>query len=156
MSHAASAFYPSPFEHAAVLTVDGVGEWATTAYFVGEGKIVRPIREIDFPDSLGMLYAAITAFLGFKVNEDEYKVMGLASYGRPRYLDKMRELITLHDDGSFKLNLNFFSFMYDGSRMYSDRLIELLGSPRGEGAEIDERHIDIAASLQYLTEEAIV
>lgn len=156
MSHAASAFLASPYEHSAILTIDGVGDWATTGQFVGQGNAIRALRQIEFPHSLGLFYASLTAFLGFKVNNDEYKVMGLASYGQPRHLDRMRELIQLHEDGSYRLNLDYFSFMHDGQRMFSDRLIELLGPPRGADDRIEEYHIDLAASLQQITEDAVL
>ena len=156
LSHAASAFLVSPFRRAAVLTVDGVGEWSTTAQFLGDVNGLRALRQIDFPHSLGMLYAVLTAYLGFKVNNDEYKVMGLASYGRPSFRQAFEKLLTLHGDGSFSLGLDYFSFMYESDRLHTDLLEELLGPPRREDTPIEPRHLDIAASLQLATEEAVV
>jgi carbamoyltransferase len=156
LSHAASAFYPSPFEDAAILTIDGVGEWATCAQFVGRGSLIEKRREIHYPHSLGLLYSALTAFLGFKVNDDEYKVMGLASYGEPRFRAEFDRLIELHADGSFTLSLACFAYMYDSGKMYSPEMERLLGKPRRAGEPIEERHSDIAASLQAVTEEAMV
>ncbi len=156
VSHAASAFFASPFHEAAVLVVDGVGEWATCTEFFGSGARLDRRREIRYPDSLGLLYASLTAYLGFRVNDDEYKVMGLASYGKPRFRREFEKLITIFDDGSFALNPHFFSYMYDATSMYSSALVELLGPARGAGERIEERHRDIAASLQAVTEEAMV
>jgi carbamoyltransferase len=155
LSHAASAFYLSPFDEAAVLTVDGVGEWATTAQFAGTGTRLIPLREIQYPHSLGLLYSTITAFLGFQVNEDEYKVMGLASYGVPRYRNEFDKLIRLFADGSFALALEYFSYPYSDEHMHAEPLVELLGQPRLPAEAITDRHRDIAASLQVATENAI-
>lgn len=156
MSHAASAFLVSPFEEAAILTVDGVGEWATTTYGKGKGTQVELIKEIRFPHSLGLLYSSLTYYLGFKVNSAEYKVMGLAPYGEPAYMDQMRELIQVSDDGSFKLNMKYFAYHY-GLRMTSKKFDKLFGAPpRGAEAELDQRHKDIAASLQAMTEEVML
>jgi carbamoyltransferase len=155
-SHAASAFFASPFEQAAVLTVDGVGEWATCTQFEGTGNNLTKLREIHYPHSLGLLYSALTAFLGFRVNDDEYKVMGLASYGVPRFRSEIEKLLTLFDDGSFALDLDFFSFMYERDAMWTEALENLLGPPRRNEAPIEARHRDIAASLQGATEEAMV
>ena len=156
LAHAASAYYLSGFEEAAVITVDGVGEWATTAQYIGRGSQLEEVREIHYPHSLGLLYSTITAFLGFKVNNDEYKVMGLASYGQPRLLDKIWELVKLYPDGSFELDLDYFSFMYDPDRMYSDRLVALLGPPRTPGDVITDHHKDLASSLQKAFEEVMI
>lgn len=156
MAHAASAFLVSPFEEAAVLTLDGVGEWATTAVGTGRGHIVTLDREIRFPHSLGLLYSAITAHLGFVVNNDEYKVMGLASYGNPAtYREAMGKLIRLHEDGSFELDLRYFAYHY-GLSMLSPRGEALFGPRRQRESEIHERHCDVAASLQECLEEAVL
>jgi len=156
LSHAASAFYLSPFEEATILTVDGVGEWATCAQFIGNGASIEKRREIHYPHSLGLLYSALTAFLGFKVNDDEYKIMGLASYGKPKFRVEFEKLIELHTDGSFTLSLPYFAYMYDGEKMYSAKMEELFGKARRPNDPIEERHRDIAASLQAVTEEAMV
>jgi carbamoyltransferase len=155
-SHAASAFYVSPFEQAAILTVDGVGEWATTSQYFGSGSEIELLREIHYPDALGLLYSTITSFLGFKVNNDEYKVMGLAGFGQPRHCEKIEELITVFPDSSYKLSLEYFSFMFDDKRMFTQKLIELLGSPRLEGEPITEYHQDVASSLQKVLEDILV
>ena len=156
-SHAASAFYPSPFEEAAVLTLDGVGEWATTTIGVGEGSSLRLLREIDFPHSLGLLYSAFTYFTGFKVNSGEYKLMGLAPYGEPVYADAIRrELIDLRADGSFRLNMDFFGYL-DGLRMTNRRFDKLFGGPpRRPESRIGRREMDLAASIQMVTEEVVL
>ncbi len=134
-SHAASAFYPSPFEEAAVLTLDGVGEWATTTIGVGEGHRLRLLQEIPFPHSLGLLYSAFTYFTGFKVNSGEYKLMGLAPYGEPKYADAIRrELVDLRDDGSFRLNMDYFGYL-DGLVMTNERFARALRRP-GEEARV--------------------
>ena len=156
LSHAASAFFVSPFEEAAIITVDGVGEWATCAQFAGCSASIEKLREIHYPHSLGLLYSTLTAFLGFKVNDDEYKVMGLASYGKPRFRAEFDQLVELHSDGSFSLSLPYFTYMYDSERMYGAELQRLLGPPRRSGEPIEERHRDIAASLQAVTEDAMV
>jgi carbamoyltransferase len=156
LSHAASAFYPSPFDDAAVLTLDGVGEWATLAKYRGHGTCLEKLAEIHYPHSLGLLYAALTSFLGFRANTDEYKVMGLAAYGQPSYLERIRRLIHVKEDGSFELDLAYFSFPYDEERMFSDALAELLGPPFPREARIDERRMNIAASLQQVLEEVVV
>src|SRR5216110_1455729 len=118
LSHAASAFFCSPFEKAAILTVDGVGEWATATYGVGNGTDIKILREIRFPHSLGLLYSAFTAFLGFEVNEGEYKVMGMAPFGRPRYVEKVWKLLNVAPDGAFSLNLDYFEFQHSTTRTY--------------------------------------
>jgi carbamoyltransferase len=155
LSHAASAFLASPFEKAAILTVDGVGEWATTACGVGEGRGIRMLKELHFPDSLGLLYTAVTAFLGFEALRGEGKVMGLASYGKPVYLDKLRRMAAVKPDGSFRMDPSYFAFHKD-SRMYSRRFVEEFGPERAPGSELTERHHDIAASLQSFTEEVLL
>ena len=156
-SHAASAFYPSPFEDAAILTVDGVGEWATASIGVGEATGVRLIKEMHFPDSLGLLYSAFTQFTGFKVNSGEYKMMGLAPYGKPQYVDVILEhLVDLKDDGSLELNLEYFAFLAE-DRMTNDRFAELFGGPARKAEDwITEREMDIARSIQVVTEEAML
>jgi carbamoyltransferase len=152
-SHAASAFYPSPFEQAAILTLDGVGEWATCAYGVGSGAACDLLAEQHFPHSLGLLYSAFTAYLGFRVNEGEYKVMGLAPYGTPRYLDRiLGTLLRRHRDGVFELNTAFFSFL-DRPRMTNSSFWKLFeGEPRLPAAPLEQRHMDIAASIQRAVE----
>jgi carbamoyltransferase len=156
-SHAASAFFPSPFDEAAFLTVDGVGEWTTTSFGVGTGNRVRILNELHFPHSLGMLYSAFTYFCGFKVNSGEYKLMGLAPYGEPRYVQTIREhLIDLRQDGSFRLNMPFFTFAA-GLRMTGRRFARLFdGPPRQAEAPITQREMDLARSVQVVTEEAIL
>ena len=156
-SHAASAFYPSPFEEAATLTIDGVGEWATTGLGVGEGHRLRMIYEQHFPHSLGMLYSAFTYFTGFKVNSGEYKLMGLAPYGEPRYADLIREhLIDLREDGSFRLDMDYFGYL-DGLVMTNDRFAALFGGPaRPPESPITPREMDLARSIQEVTEEVML
>ncbi len=156
-SHAASAFYPSPFERAAVLCLDGVGEWATTSAWCGAGRELEPLWQQDFPHSLGLLYSAFTVYCGFRVNSGEYKLMGLAPYGEPRYRDRiLEELLDLKDDGSFRLNLRYFDFAC-GRRMTSERFHHLFGGPpRRPESELETRHMDLAASIQAVTEEIIL
>ncbi|HVT15791.1 MAG TPA: carbamoyltransferase [Thermoanaerobaculia bacterium] len=156
-SHAASAFYPSPFEEAAVLTLDGVGEWATTTIGVGEGERLRLLREITFPHSLGLLYSAFTYFTGFKVNSGEYKLMGLAPYGTGRYTDLIkRELIDVRDDGSFRMNMEYFGYL-DGLAMTNRRFAALFGGPpRQPESPITRREMDLARSIQEVTEEVVL
>jgi carbamoyltransferase len=155
-SHAASAFFFSGFPEAAVLTVDGVGEWATTTYGLGRGAGLERFEEVEFPHSLGLLYSALTSYLGFEVNDGEYKVMGLAPYGEPRLLDAMRRLITSDAEGQFRLDLSYFDFVR-GRRMFSDRLSGLLGAPpRPRGGEITRFHRDVARSLQAVLEEILL
>lgn len=182
LSHAASTFLCSPYEKAATVTIDGVGEWAVTTIGIGEGNHVKILKEIRFPHSLGLLYSAFTAFLGFEVNEGEYKVMGMAPYGRPKYADQVRKLIRFFDDGSYELDLSYFRFHRSLSRTYSKKFTDLFGAPRDpkshfftretgwptyfgpkpEGdafvrsAEEQERYADIAASIQAVYEEAVV
>ena len=156
LSHAASAFLFSGFPAAALLTVDGVGEWATTSYGRGEGAAVELFEEVDFPHSLGLLYATLTSYLGFEVNDGEYKVMGLAPYGEPRFLDEMRRLVTPGPGGQYRLDLDYFDFVR-GRRMYSDALPRLLGEPpRKPEAEITRFHQDVARSLQAVLEEILL
>jgi len=156
-AHAASAFYPSPFDGAAILTVDGVGEWATAAYGFGEGKDITLLKELHFPDSLGLLYSAFTYFTGFRVNSGEYKLMGLAPYGVPRYKELiLSKLIDLKEDGSIRLNLSYFDFL-GGLRMTNRRFAKLFsGPPRKPETDITQREMDIAASIQVITEEIVL
>jgi carbamoyltransferase len=156
-AHAASAFYPSPFEEAAVLTLDGVGEWATTTIGVGEDAELELLRQIDFPHSLGLLYSAFTYFCGFKVNSGEYKLMGLAPYGEPRYADRIREhLIDLRPDGSFRLNMEYFGYL-DRLVMTNERFARLFGGPpRAPESAIGRREVDLARSIQEVTQEAVL
>jgi carbamoyltransferase len=157
MSHAASAFLVSPFEEAAILTVDGVGEWATSSFGVGRGNDVELFKEIRFPHSLGLLYSAFTYYLGFKVNSAEYKVMGLAPYGTPIHYDQvMKELVQLNADGSFKLNMKYFAFDA-GLRMTNARFDELFGGPpRQAETRLTQREFDLAASVQKACEEVVL
>ncbi len=156
-SHAASAFLPSPFEEAAILTCDGVGEWATTTQGIGRGDSFELLSEVRFPHSLGLLYSAFTYYLGFKVNSAEYKVMGAAPYGEPKYTNKILEhIIDLRDDGSFRLNMKYFAFDY-GLTMTNDRFAALFGEPVRQGeSEMEQFHWDMAASVQAVTEEAML
>lgn len=180
LSHAASAFLCSPFQEAAILTVDGVGEWLTAACGVGRDTQIRLTKHIEFPHSLGLLYSTFTAFLGFEVNEGEYKVMGMAPYGTPRYLDKVWKLVRQNNDGSFSLDMDYFCFHHSTDRMFNRRFVELFGEPRpsnlpfftestgypkyfGERppdyiakSRINEHYADIAASVQRVTEELLV
>jgi len=157
MSHAASAFLVSPYEEAAILTLDGVGEWATATQGVGKGNDITLLREIKFPHSLGLLYSAFTYFLGFKVNSAEYKVMGLAPYGEPKYFDLiMKNLIDVAEDGSFKMNMDYFAYDY-GLTMTNGKFSELFGVPVREGeSKLEQVHKDIAASVQKVTEEVVL
>jgi carbamoyltransferase len=179
-SHAASAFFCSPFDEAAILTVDGVGEWATATTGRGRDRTIDLTHEIHFPHSLGLLYSAFTAFLGFEVNEGEYKVMGMAPYGRPRFVDEVRKLLNVSPDGSFSLNLEYFDFQHSTARTYSDAFVKLFGAPRppetlffteasgfpayfgdrpsnhAELAAANQRYADLAASIQAVTEETLV
>ncbi|HXH10153.1 MAG TPA: carbamoyltransferase [Alphaproteobacteria bacterium] len=180
LSHAASAFLCSPFEEAAILTVDGVGEWATATYGIGKGTDIRIIKEIRFPHSLGLLYSAFTAFLGFEVNEGEYKVMGMAPFGQPKYLDKVYKLIHVDKDGSFQLDMDYFTFHHSTDRTYNRKFVDLFGPERdpqayfftldsgypsyfGEKpgnylalARENQHYADIAASIQVATEEILL
>ena len=156
-SHAASAFFPSPFERAVVLTMDGVGEWTTTSMAVGHGHQLSILKEIHFPHSLGLLYSAITYYTGFKVNSGEYKVMGLAPYGNPIYADIIRtHLLKMRDDGSFRLNMAYFDYC-TGLTMTNRRFHDLFGGPpRQPESEITQREMDLAASIQCVIEEAVI
>lgn len=180
LSHAGSAFLCSPFEESAIVTVDGVGEWATTAIGYGKGSEVKLYREIRFPHSLGLLYSTFTAFLGFEVNEGEYKVMGMAGFGKPRYLDKIHSIVRLHDDGSFELDMDYFAYHRSVSLPFSNKFVSLFGKPRSpdskfftrstgypsyfgdkpqnyeELARSNERYADIASSIQAFLEEAML
>jgi carbamoyltransferase len=181
LSHAASAFYPSPFEDAAILTLDGVGEWTTAAMGVGKGNEIKLLKEIKFPHSLGLLYSAFTAFLGFQVNEGEYKVMGMAPYGKPKYMDKIYDhLIKVAADGSFWINMDYFSYHYSDEKTFNSKFEGLFGKPRtpemhfftsntrfpsyfgdkplnyGELCRENEYYADVAASIQKVTEEIIL
>ncbi len=157
MSHAASCFLVSPFEEAAILTVDGVGEWATASFGVGKGTDITLFKEIRFPHSLGLLYSAFTYYLGFKVNSAEYKVMGLAPYGKPVHFDRiMKEMVHLNDDGSFKLDMKYFSYDY-GLTMTNGAFDDFFGGPpRKPEAWMNEREFDIAASVQKVCEEVVL
>ncbi|MEP6486453.1 carbamoyltransferase [Microcoleus vaginatus GB2-A3] len=156
-SHAASAFFPSPFQKAAVLCLDGVGEWATTSVWLGDGNELTPQWEIDFPHSLGLLYSAFTYYTGFKVNSGEYKLMGLAPYGEPKYVDKiLNYLIDLKDDGTFRLNMDYFNYTV-GLTMTNKKFDELFeGPPRQAEGKLTQREMDIAASIQVVTEEVVL
>jgi carbamoyltransferase len=180
LSHAASAFLSSPYEESAILTVDGVGDWVTATCGVGKGNEIRRTKHIEFPHSLGLLYSAFTAFLGFEVNEGEYKVMGMAPYGKPRYADKVWKVVRQDSDGSFSLDMDYFTFHYSTDRMYSRKLVELFGEPRpremaffteatgfpkyfgeppanyAELCRVNEHYADIAASIQHVTEELLL
>jgi len=180
LSHAASAYLCSPFDEAAILTVDGVGEWITASCGVGRGNEIRLSKHMEFPHSLGLLYSAFTAFLGFEVNEGEYKVMGMAPYGQPRYLDKVWKLVRQNGDGSFSLDMSYFCFHHSTSRTFNNRFVDLFGDPRppsmhfftdstgypayfgdkpadyGELALRNQHYADIAASIQRVTEELLL
>ena len=157
LSHAASAYYPSPFESAAVLTLDGVGEWTTTSLAIGSGHNLRVVKEIHFPHSIGLLYSAFTYYTGFKVNSGEYKVMGLAPYGEPRYADLIKEkLITVADDGSFQLDMSYFDYA-TGLTMTNKKFHALFGGPpRTSETELTQREMDLAASVQKVTEDVVI
>ena len=157
LSHAASAFFPSPFNEAAVLTMDGVGEWSTTSLAIGHGNELSVHKEINFPHSLGLLYSAFTYYVGFKVNSGEYKLMGLAPYGEPKYSNLIKEnLIDIKEDGSFALDLNFFNYC-TGLTMTNEKFNILFGGvPRNPETEISQRDMDIAASIQKVTEEVLI
>ncbi|SVD52339.1 uncharacterized protein METZ01_LOCUS405193, partial [marine metagenome] len=156
-SHAASAFYPSPFEEAAILTMDGVGEWATSSLAVGRGNKIELIKELRFPHSLGLLYSAFTYYLGFKVNSGEYKVMGLAPYGKPEYKKIILDhLIDLKEDGSFRMNQEYFDYL-GGRTMTNSRFENLFGGPgRKSETSLTQKEMNIAASLQEVTEEIML
>jgi carbamoyltransferase len=156
-SHAASAFYPSPFENAAIVTIDGVGEWATSSIGAGRGHDLELLRELRFPHSLGLLYSAFTYFTGFRVNSGEYKVMGLAPYGRPRYVSLIKErLLEIRDDGSLWMNMEYFTYPY-GLTMTGSALERLLGGPpRPPEGPLTQREMDLARSIQEITEEVML
>ncbi|GBD25686.1 Decarbamoylnovobiocin carbamoyltransferase [bacterium HR30] len=180
LSHAASAFFCSPFEEAAILTVDGVGEWATATMGVGKGNSIRLLREIHFPHSVGLLYSAFTAFLGFEVNEGEYKVMGMAPYGEPKYVDKVYKLVRLDPDGGVWLDMSYFSFHHSSTQTFNQKFVDLFGEPRDpswhfftersgypsyfepkptnyrEMAEKNQYYADVAASIQKVTEDIVL
>jgi carbamoyltransferase len=180
LSHAASCFLCSPFEEAAILTVDGVGEWVTATYGIGRGNDIRLLKQIEFPHSIGLLYSAFTAFLGFEVNEGEYKVMGMAPYGQPRYVDKVWKLVHQNSDGSFALDMDYFCFHHSTDRTFNGRFVELFGDPRpptmhfftastgfpkyfgelpsnyDEMSRLNQHYADIAASIQRVTEDLLV
>ncbi len=180
LSHASSAFFCSPFEDAAILTVDGVGEWTTASLGIGKGTEIKLLKEIRFPHSIGLLYSAFTAFLGFEVNEGEYKVMGMAPFGKPRYVDKVKKLIKTSADGSFELDMDYFSFHYSTEDTFNGNFVDLFGAPRdpkalfftpdsgypsyfgekpnnfAELGKENQHYADIAASIQRVTEEVMV
>jgi carbamoyltransferase len=156
-SHAASAFFPSPFENAAILTMDGVGEWATASIGVGRGSDIEILRQMEWPDSIGLLYSAFTYYTGFKVNSGEYKVMGLAPYGQPKYVDLIyKYLVDLHEDGSFTLNQKFFNYLA-GLTMTSEAFNDLFGGPpRVAETDLTQKEMDLARSVQVVTEEIML
>ncbi len=156
-SHAASAFFPSPFDQAAILTLDGVGEWSTCTFGVGEGNRLRLEAQLEFPHSLGLLYSAFTYYCGFKVNSGEYKLMGLAPYGKPVYQELILEhLLDLKPDGSLWMNMEYFNYC-QGLTMTNDNFHDLFGGPpRLPEANLEQRHMDLAASIQSVTEEAMM
>ena len=157
-SHAASAFYPSPFKEAVILTLDGVGEWATTTVAVGKENNIEMLKEIHFPHSIGLLYSAFTYYTGFKVNSGEYKVMGLAPYGKPKYKDIiLNKLIDLKEDGSFRLNMKYFNYA-TGLTMTNEKFSKLFGHKvrNPEKDLLTDFHMDIASSIQAATEEIVL
>jgi len=180
LSHAASAYLCSPFDEAAILTVDGVGEWVTASYGVGRGNDIRLLKQIEFPHSIGLLYSAFTAFLGFEINEGEYKVMGMAPYGVPRYVDKVWKLVHQNTDGSFSLDMDYFCFHYSTDQTYNQKFVRLFGEPRpsnlqfftaetgfpkyfgappgnySELCKLNQHYADVAASIQQVTEELLL
>jgi carbamoyltransferase len=157
LSHAASAFLVSPFDEAAVITADGVGEWTTTAWGVGRGTHIEMRKEIRFPHSVGLLFSAITAYLGFQVNDAEWKVMGLAPYGEPKYLDKFRQVVDIKEDGSIRFDLSYFAHAYSTERTFSRKWEQLFGQPqRPSESDMTDFHRDIAASGQKIVEEIMV
>lgn len=180
VSHAASSFYPSLFENSAILTFDGVGEWTTTSIGIGQKNKLTILHEMRFPHSLGLLYSVFTAFLGFEVNDGEYKVMGMAPYGKPKYLDKVKKLVFMYKDGSFGLKMDYFSFHRSATQSYSSKLVKLFGKPRppflrfftktsgfpsyfGEKpkdyisqCELNQKYADVAASIQKFTEDVVL
>jgi carbamoyltransferase len=155
LSHAASAYFPSPYIDAAILTADGVGECTSTAIGIGQGLDLELTHEIRFPHSLGLLYSAFTAYLGFEVNEGEYKVMGMAAYGRPTYADKVRKLIRFAEDASFHLDMRYFAY-HRSLKSFTQAFVDLFGPPRSPEAGLEQHYADIAASIQLITEEAML
>lgn len=162
LSHAASCFLLSPFDKAAIITVDGVGEHATTSLWSGDGTTIKPVHSIDYPHSIGLLYAALTAYLGFEVNSGEYKVMGLAAFGTPTYKSEFAKMVTLFEDGSYRLNLDYFAHHTDTEMGFSEKLEAMLGARRNPAekwdmtTERDKRYANIAATLQWFTEEMML
>jgi carbamoyltransferase len=180
LSHAASAYLCSPFDEAAILTIDGVGEWVTATYGIGRGNDLRLIKQIEFPHSIGLLYSAFTAFLGFEVNEGEYKVMGMAPYGVPRYADKVWKLVQQNRDGSFSLDMDYFCFHHSTDRTFNHKFVKLFGEPRpsklqfftketgfpkyfgatpgnyNEVCKLNQHYADVAASIQRVTEDLLL
>ena len=156
-SHAASAFFPSPFEKAAVLCIDGVGEWATTTIWTGHGNHLKAVSSIDFPHSIGLLYSAFTYYTGFRVNSGEYKLMGLAPYGEPKYVDLIRDnLLDIKEDGSYRLNMDYFNYAA-GLTMTNQRFNDLFGGPPRQADEpVTQKEMDIAKSIQRITEELVL
>src|SRR5579864_343309 len=156
-SHAASAFFPSPFDEAAILTIDGVGEWATASFGMGRGNAIELTQQLVFPHSLGLLYSAVTYYTGFKVNSGEYKVMGLAPYGTPKYVDLiLNNLMDLREDGSFRLNQKFFNYL-GGLTMTSSAFDDLFGGPpRVPESKLTQKEMDLARSVQAVTEEVML
>ena len=152
LSHAAAVYYTSPYKKAAILTVDGTGEYQTTGLWKGDGNKISGLKKIDFPSSLGLLYSTFTSFLGFKVNNDEYKVMGLAAYGKPIYKEKIYKTIDVKEDGSFALDMEYFSFR-ESFQMWNRKFEKLFGEPRKQGTRLTKRDKDLAASVQEVTEE---
>ena len=155
LSHAASSFFTSPFTHSAILTVDGVGEYETTGLWSATDNTITHLASIDFPHSIGLLYSTVTAYLGFKINEDEYKVMGLAAYGKPTYEQEIRKLVDIKPDGSFRLDMRYFGFETSFC-MWNKRFEKLFGAPRKPHETVEKRHKDIAASIQKVTEEMLI
>ena len=180
VSHAASAFYPSPFKKAAILTLDGVGEWTVAGWGLGTGNIINIYKELRFPHSLGLLYSVFTAFLGFEVNEGEYKVMGMAPYGNPRFTDKIKKTLELNKDGSIKLDMSYFTFHSSPEKSFSEKFVSLFGKPRDKNdlfftkktgyprfwgkrpknyeikCKENQKYADLAASIQQVTEQVIL
>ena len=156
LSHAASAFFCSPFEKSAVLTVDGVGEWTTASWGVGQGNKINLIEEIRFPHSLGLLYSVFTDFVGFEVNEGEYKTMGLAPYGKPKYIDEIYKILSISEDGSFKLNLDFFSYHYSLKKIYTEKFENIFGIKNKKKNNVVAYYADIAASIQKVLEQILI
>lgn len=154
LAHAASAFLVSPYEEAAILTVDGVGEWATASYGYGKGNSITLLKELRFPNSVGLLYSTVTAHLGFSVNNSEYKVMGLSPYGNPTYYDKLKKLVDIKEDGSIEFDMSYFDYHYKLT-MPSKKFVEEFGAIRKPDEEVNQKHKDIAASLQKITEEIL-